>query len=165
MTQCCENCKGVIRDEEGFGTDYGCLNPSCPCHSTKDVPTGTSADTIGTPEQRKALMNLGRDNHSHKDPELEKVLEKFGSLSKYGNEINTTIERSKLKAFITQVYKEAYNEGLSLREAYNDPKLLEKIKQKGVEEERERIINKIRRLKLWSKGTVEGTRADILKLI
>ena len=32
----------------------------------------------------------------------------------------------------------------------------------GRKAEREKILNKIRRLKLWSKGTAEGTRADIL---
>lgn len=115
----------------------------------------------------ESLTDEDRRNirHFFKDEGMEKILGEFDELKRQCEYSAPEVIRDRIISFITQVYKKAYNEGLSLREAYNDPKLLEKIKQKGVEEERERIINKIRRLKLWSKGTVEGTRADILKLI
>lgn len=35
--ECCEKCSGVIRDENSFGTDYGCLREDCPnCHTKVD---------------------------------------------------------------------------------------------------------------------------------
>lgn len=30
---CCDKCNGTIRDENNFGTDYGCLKEECTCHS------------------------------------------------------------------------------------------------------------------------------------
>jgi len=30
--KCCDKCAGVLRDENNFGTNYGCLKDNCPCH-------------------------------------------------------------------------------------------------------------------------------------
>lgn len=35
-TPCCEKCFGVVRDENEYGNDYGCLRDDCPCHSPQD---------------------------------------------------------------------------------------------------------------------------------
>lgn len=31
---CCDKCNGVVRDENNFGRDYGCLKDDCDCHVT-----------------------------------------------------------------------------------------------------------------------------------
>lgn len=110
-----------------------------------------------------------------KDDGLERVLQEFkekisdSTLPLYQKFSNGELrDATKLvRSFIIKVYNEAKEEGYADRahqetatKFYPLGRIL--TYEQAKEEERERIVNKIKRLKLWSKGTVEGTRADIL---
>lgn len=63
VSKCCEKCDGIIRDENSFGRDYGCLKDDCSCHAQPQTP----AKEEQASEKREECKLCGYFKAAHPD--------------------------------------------------------------------------------------------------
>lgn len=168
--QCCEKCRNVHFEKtypEHTAT-YFCVNISCPCHTPKEVTTSEIPIPEGEARKRVAMCSHyltpqgGCMCQCHKSVAIKDENACFKCLPYASLQIEAEWEPN-IKDFLSIIRKQNWKNGGFLEVDIDVAEdMLRSILSQVKKEEEQRIIQRIKNMLLWSKGTVEGTRNDII---
>lgn len=164
---CCDKCSGVVRDENSFGRDYGCLKDECSCHKPL-VPASEKECKHDNDDPKKCTFCI---NWKMSQPSPDWMgYEREAFSSKWADETGFVSNESddiadywlsRIASKIEEARKRGFREGqLGMpritQSAHDSGKRIGR--EQGIQEERERVVKMIEILiENWNRRASEDS--------